>query len=108
VPAGDHYYPDVMVACGKAANQLFEERPALIVEVLSPTTATEDRKGKLRAYASCDSLLRYILVDPVFRRFESFTDGRWESFGPGDVMETGYGPVAIDEFYDDLEAEATT
>jgi Uma2 family endonuclease len=108
VPAGDHYYPDVMVACGKAANQLFEERPTLIVEVLSPTTATEDRKGKLRAYASCDSLQRYILVDPVFRRFESFAAGHWESFGPGDVIETGYGPVALDEFYDDLEAEATT
>lgn len=45
VPSGDHFYPDVMVACGKASNLLYEERPTLIVEMLSPSTAAEDRKG---------------------------------------------------------------
>jgi Uma2 family endonuclease len=108
VPSGDHFYPDVMVACGKAANQLYEERPNLIVEVLSPTTAAEDRKGKLRAYATCETLDRYLIVDPVFRRFECYSQGTWQSFGPGDVVETGYGPIPIEEFYDDLDAEATT
>lgn len=108
VPSGDHYYPDVMVACGKAANVLYEERPTLIIEVLSPTTANEDRKGKLRAYATCQSLDRYVLVDPVFRRFEVYRAGRWASFGPGDVVETGYGVISVDDFYNDLDAEATT
>src|SRR3954451_19595984 len=108
VPSGDHYYPDVMVACGTAANQIYEESPTLNVEVLSPTTAAEDRKGKLRAYATCEALDRYLLVDPVFRRVECYSHGSWQSFGPGDVVETGYGPISIEEFYDVLEAEATT
>jgi Uma2 family endonuclease len=108
VPSGDHYYPDVMVACGKAANQLYEERPTLIVEVLSPSTAAEDRKGKLRAYTTCGSLERYVLVDPVFRRFEVFVHGGWHSFGSGEPVETGYGVIDVDEFYDELDAEATT
>lgn len=108
VPSGDHYYPDVMVACGKASNLLYEERPALIVEVLSPSTAGEDRKGKLRAYATCESLDRHVLVDPVFRRFEVYRRDQWESFGPGDVVETGYGVISVDEFYDELDTDATT
>jgi len=108
VPSGDHFYPDVMAACGKASHVLYEERPTLIVEVLSPTTAAEDRKGKLRAYATCETLDRYGLVDPVFRRFEVYRQKTWSSFGPGDVVETGYGVISVDEFYDELDAEATT
>ncbi len=108
VPSGDHFYPDVMVACGKASNVRYEERPTLIVEVLSPTTASEDRKGKLRAYATCESLDRYVLVDPVFRRFEVYRQHRWSSFGPGEIVETGYGVINVDDFYDELDAEATT
>ena len=55
----------------------------------------------------CQSLERYLLVDRVFRRFELYTLGRWQSFGPGEVVDTGYGPIAIDGFYDELDAEAT-
>jgi hypothetical protein len=51
---------------------------------------------------------RYLLVDPVFRRFEL-------PAGPvcGASVQTrrstpGYGPIAIDDLYDDqLDAEAT-
>ena len=108
VPSGDHYYPDVMVACGPAANLMYEERPAVIFEVLSPSTIAEDRRGKLRAYLTCESLQRYILVDPVFRRFEVYRAGVWRSAGPGQVVETGFGPLSIDEFYDEVDADATT
>ena len=83
VPSGDHYYPDVMVACGKAANPLYEERPTLIIEVLSPSTAGEDRKGKLRAYATVETLERYVLVDPVFRRFEVYRQASGTASDPG-------------------------
>jgi len=31
VPSGDHYYPNVMVACGKASNTICEENPTLLV-----------------------------------------------------------------------------
>ncbi len=108
VPSGDHYYPDAMVACGKAANTLYEETPTLIVEVLSPSTAAEDRKGKLRAYTTCPSLDRYILVDPTFRRIEVYRAGAWASFGSGGLVDTGFGVLEVDDLYDELDAEATT
>jgi Uma2 family endonuclease len=107
VPAGDHYYPDVMVVCGTAAHQLYEEHPTLLIEVLSPSTANEDRKGMLRAYTMCGSLRAHLLVDPVFRRFELYAAGEWSSYGPGDVVDSGYGPISVDEFYDELDDEAT-
>lgn len=80
----------------------------MLVEVLSPSTAAEDRKGKLRAYSTIATLDRSVLVDPIFRRFEVYRRGHWRSYGPGDAVETGYGVIDLDEFYDDLEAEATT
>jgi hypothetical protein len=36
-----------MIACGKAAHQLHDEQPTVLVEVLSPPPR-EDGKGKLR------------------------------------------------------------
>lgn len=42
------YCPDVIVACGKAANvELIVEEPSLVVEVTSPSTRATDRREKL-------------------------------------------------------------
>lgn len=74
-------YPDVMVICGEL--QLAENRtdtitnPTLIVEVLSPSTALEDRNAKLDEYRALASVQDYILVSvdeakvEVFSRYES-------------------------------------
>jgi hypothetical protein len=78
-----------------------------VIATAVPSTAGEDRKGMLRAYTTCQSLEPYLLVDPVFRRFELYTNGAWQSFGPGEVVGTGSGPLAVDDFYDELDAEAT-
>ncbi len=40
--SGNAYYPDVMVACGPAPHRLYETDPALVVEMLSPSTADVD------------------------------------------------------------------
>jgi hypothetical protein len=80
----------------------------LDIALRAPSTAAEDRRGKLRASLICESLQRDILVDPVFRRFEVYKAGTWHSAGPGQVVETGYDPLAIDEFYDELDTDATT
>ena len=92
----------------RRGERLYEERATLIVEVLSPSTVAEDRRGKFRAYLTCRSLERYILVDPVFRRFEVYRNEQWQSCGPGGVVETGYGVIVIDEFYDELDQDAAT
>ncbi len=62
--AGLYTYPDVVALCGPAE---FEDEdtllnPALIVEVLSPSTESYDREEKFAAYRTLDSLREYVLI----------------------------------------------
>ena len=84
MPRRMYAYPDVTVVCGKP--QLADERqdillnPAVIVEVLSPSTETYDRGAKFRYYLAIDTLKDYILVDQSRMRVEQYTrgaDGAW-------------------------------
>jgi len=67
VDAGRRYtYPDVVAVCGEPS---FVDgtldtltNPALIVEVLSPTTEAYDRGEKFLHYRGIDSLQEYVLV----------------------------------------------
>lgn len=57
------YYPDVMVVCGREEEgQLFFTNPKLIVEVLSPSTASIDRHEKRIAYRRIPDLEEYVIV----------------------------------------------
>ncbi|MDQ3088568.1 MAG: Uma2 family endonuclease [Acidobacteriota bacterium] len=61
-------YPDVTAVCGE---RIFENflglrvliNPALIVEVLSPSTATFDVGDKFTYYKSIESFTEYLLID---------------------------------------------
>ena len=72
-------YPDVTVVCGKPI--LVDERqdillnPAVIFEVLSPSTEQYDRGVKLRYYRAIESLTDYLLVDQNQIRIEQYTRG---------------------------------
>ncbi len=58
------YYPDIVIACGKAADvDLVVEQPSLVAEVTSPGTRATDRREKLDAYLRIDSLRTYLIVD---------------------------------------------
>lgn len=111
-PPGNGYYPDVLVVCGPAAHRLYEDGPALVAEVLSPSTSDTDRREKAVAYAASPSLLLYLLIDPDRRRFEVARPGpdglQWRACGPGEVVETPYGVIDLDAFYDTLDRAATT
>lgn len=51
------YYPDVMVACEPDTDDLYvEQEPCLLVEVISPTTESTDRREKLIAYRTIPRL----------------------------------------------------
>ena len=59
-----YYYPDVMVNCDPAGqHRYFCETPALIIEVISPSTEGTDRREKLSAYRRLPSLHTYILAE---------------------------------------------
>lgn len=57
------YYPDVMISCDSSPpSEYYEDKPIIIIEVLSPTTETRDKLEKLSAYASIPSLKEYFTV----------------------------------------------
>lgn len=69
-------YPDVVAVCGEpkfqdgALDTLMN--PALIVEVLSPTTEAYDRGEKFQHYRSIETLQEYVLIlqdRPLVERF---------------------------------------
>ena len=78
-------YPDVTVVCGKP--EYTDERkdtltnPAIIVEVLSPSTRNFDQGEKARLYRQLPSLREFLIVEQErmfvehYRRLE---DGSWQ------------------------------
>jgi Uma2 family endonuclease len=90
-PAGLYTYPDVIVICGepKFADDQRDTllNPALIVEVLSPSTEAYDRGFKAAQYRTLASLEECVLVSQAEPRMEVFhrqKDGHWllsESIG---------------------------
>lgn len=67
------FYPDVLVACGPDnPEDDFETEPCLLVEVLSPSTAANDRLGKFNAYTALPSLNTYLMVEQADRRVYAY------------------------------------
>lgn len=65
--AGTYTYPDVVVVCGEPRFRPYAAQdtllnPALLIEVLSPSTELVDRNLKLRHYLQIPSLIGYLLV----------------------------------------------
>ncbi len=71
---GDMFYPDVLVTCDACdlTASLEMRHPKLIVEVLSPSTATFDRGDKFLTYRMIDALEEYALVNPHAKAFEVY------------------------------------
>lgn len=67
------FYPDVMAACGpNNVQDDFEIEPCLLIEVLSPSTAANDRLGKFTAYTALPSLQTYLLVEQTERYVHAY------------------------------------
>jgi Uma2 family endonuclease len=60
-----YYHPDVTVSCDprNRGMQKTVQAPRLVVEVLSPSTETTDRRRKLRDHLACPTIEKYLLVD---------------------------------------------
>ncbi len=78
-------YPDISIYCEEMA---FADQgednivlPAVIIEILSPSTKNYDRGDKFKLYRDIPSLKEYHLVDSESISIESFrinTNGHWE------------------------------
>lgn len=76
------YYPDVMVACDKYdSKSVYTDSPVLVVEVLSPTTASTDRREKRVNYMKLKSLQELVFVHQGKRLVEMQrrnAEGDWD------------------------------
>ncbi len=66
MPSGQirFYYPDVQIVCDQnSLQETFQERPVVLIEVLSPSTRRTDEHEKLEAYTTISTLETYLLVD---------------------------------------------
>jgi Uma2 family endonuclease len=90
-PSGLFSYPDVVVVCGEP--QFYDERrdiltnPAVVFEVLSPSTEAYDRGEKfLRYRTQIETLREYILVSqhrPLVEHYVRQPDGSWSYSSAG-------------------------
>ena len=97
-PDGLYTYPDVVVVCGDP--RFADDRrdtilnPALIVEVLSPSTEAYDRGFKSAQYRTLESLEEYALVSQTEPRVEVFR----RQAGPHWLLSEAIGIEAVCHF----------
>ena len=104
-------YPDLLVTCDArdARERLIKRHPKLIIEVLSPGTASVDTGDKLDEYQTIPELEEYVLIDSrkpsvrIFRR-----DGDTLKTDPatitGSIELRSLGlTVALADIYEDVD-----
>jgi len=109
-----YYYPDVMVTCDPADNQsYFKERPSLVVEVLSHSTESTDRREKMLAYRTLSSLREYVLIAADKRQVEIYRrddQDEWQLAVTSDGQSLSLESVAccltLDDIYEDVRLDA--
>jgi Uma2 family endonuclease len=105
------YYPDVMVVCDRTDNDPYvKQKPCLLVEVLSPSTAMLDRREKLFNYKQLESLQEYVLVSQSEVKVDLYrrdSDGGWlvQSLGVGDTLhlQSIDLAIALSDIYEDVK-----
>lgn len=63
--------PDVLIVCGKIGEKFLDFPPALVVEILSPSTALKDRNNKYIIYEK-QQIPYYLIIDPGNNLIEIF------------------------------------
>ncbi|MFL5625954.1 MAG: Uma2 family endonuclease [Ktedonobacteraceae bacterium] len=111
-----YYHPDVTVSCdqrNRGASKMVQF-PRVVVEVLSPSTETTDRREKLKDYLACPTIEEYLLVDAQSLSMELYQkEGpKWvyEMFKADDEIElTSLGVhFPLSAAYEDVDFEEET
>lgn len=103
-------YADGSIICGPPEHPGHDDQatvnPAVVIEVLSPTSEGSDDGDKRSDFQSLASVQAYVLVAQDQRRVKVYrrVGGEWraDSYGDGDCFElpTLSSPVAVAEIYD--------
>jgi Uma2 family endonuclease len=105
------YYPDVSACCDQNdRDELYLTSPCFIIEVLSPSTASIDRREKRASYATLISLFEYGIVDQDRMRVELYRrhSHGWRSYilsQPDDIVELSCLGLrlALSQIYEGIE-----
>jgi len=104
------YYPDVMVVCDHTDSDPYvKQKPSLIIEVLSPSTAMLDRREKLFNYQKLESLQEYVMVSQtefnveLYRRDPEGWLVQSLSIGESLQLRSIDLAIALAEIYEDIE-----
>lgn len=112
-------YPDISIICGepefRADDEMNYLNPAVIIEVLSPSTRSGDRGGKFKLYQDIPTLKEYILAESEAVGVEHFLlneNGVWESKEYNDLQQilfvkTINVSLKLSEIYEGSKAAAT-
>ncbi len=83
IPAGNRRQADMGIECGTPEDSSFDaDAPAMVMEILSPTTRLFDRYEKLGEYKTVTTLEYIVLVDPDYpqvRVYRRRADRSWAS-----------------------------
>lgn len=94
IPSHESYmYPHILIVCGKP--ELEDEfdtlkNPAVIFEILSPSTTSIDENRKLFFYRRIPSLKEYIMIDSLKRNIAAVRKQSDESWKFEDIGENGF------------------
>ena len=75
--------PDVLVVCKKIEKKFLDFPPSLVIEILSPSTASKDRNEKMELYKT-QKVKYYCIVDVQFKKIEIY-----------ELLDSLYQPVSI-------------
>ncbi len=75
--------PDFLVACDPITKKYIDFSPALVAEILSPSTAIKDRNAKYQIYES-QRVRYYLVIDTTSEKIEIY-----------ELIDDQYHPVAI-------------
>jgi Uma2 family endonuclease len=111
------YYPNVLVVCGSAVagGEKMVHDAALVVEVLSESTAEIDRREKLVAYHKLPGLRAYWIVSQEEQRVEVHerdAEGRQRAtaYSSGEALPAGWlggEPIALAQVYAGTDVAAS-
>jgi Uma2 family endonuclease len=94
-----YYYPDVMLSCEKDDNEEFyKEKPCLIAEVLSKSTARIDQKEKWQTYQNIPSLRYYLLVDSRQKKVDYFRRNELNDWIYGELTDDEILTIECENF----------
>jgi Uma2 family endonuclease len=114
---GSYFYPDVMVSCSAAdrAQRQAKSEPTLVVEVLSPGTASYDRGIKSFHYRQMSTMREIVLIDATSRTTEVYRRhdaSNWTlaQYAPGQTVafESIGLSITADEVFADVDEDAAS